>query len=367
LTRYPLVDLEAVHRELGPELERAVLEVIRSQNFIGGPRIAHFEELFASYLGGGEAIGVANGTDALELAIRALEIERGAEILVPANTFIATAEAVIAAGGVPRFVDVDRLTGLIDLASCEEHISSRTRAVIPVHLYGRMVDMQGMMAFAGRHALAVIEDAAQAHGAQRAGQRAGTVGHAGCFSFYPGKNLGAFGDAGAVVTNDPQIAERLRLIRDHGRRSRNEHELIGVNSRLDPLHAAVLTVKLPHLDRWNDRRRSAAAWYRSALPAEVLDGGPDDPLADVHHLFPIMLDDRDAVALELAQRGVQTGVHYSQTIPSTVAFSAFRQACPAAEHRAESQLSLPIHPHLARADIEFIASLVADAVWAKTA
>jgi dTDP-4-amino-4,6-dideoxygalactose transaminase len=387
VSRYPLVDLAAVHRELGDELERAVLDVVRSQNFIGGPRIAAFEAAFAGYLGVAEVVGVANGTDALELALRALEIEPGAEVLVPANTFIATAEAVVAAGAVPRFVDVDGDSGLLDLRSCEDQVNARTRAVIPVHLYGRMAEMDAVLSFAQRHALAVIEDAAQAHGAQRAGRRAGTIGHAGCFSFYPGKNLGAFGDAGAVVTNDPTVAERLRLLRDHGRRGRNHHAVVGMNSRLDPLHATVLAAKLPHLDRWNEQRRTAAGWYRDALPEELLDWRSDDPLADVHHLFPIITAERDAVAQRLAQAGVQTGVHYSELIPRTPAFSdgsaAFSDgggtfsdgdtpsdagdAFPAAARRARSQLSLPMHPHLTREDTEFIASVVGSAILAEMA
>ncbi len=363
----PLVDLAGVQRELGDELEAAVLEVIRSQNFIGGQRIASFEAAFAEYLGAKEVIGVANCTDALELAIRALDIEPGGEILVPANTFIATAEAVCAAGAVPRFVDVNEDDGLIDLDSCQERLSERTRAIIPVHLYGRMVDMDAMMAFASRHNLAVIEDAAQAHGAERDGRRAGTVGQIGCFSFYPGKNLGAFGDAGAAVTNDTALAVRLRLFRDHGRQGRSHHEVIGFNSRLDPLHAAVLEVKLPHLDSWNARRRQGAGWYREALPASVLDGTSDEPRADVHHLFPIMTDERDALAQRLADADVQTGIHYRVPLPSTPAFAADAEGCPVAEQRARRQLSLPMHPHLRREDVDFISGVVRGFLLAKAA
>jgi dTDP-4-amino-4,6-dideoxygalactose transaminase len=365
MNRYPLVDLAAGHRELGGELEAAVLEVIRSQQFIGGPRIATFESEFAAYLGASEVIGVANGTDALELAIRALEIEPGAEVLVPDNTFIATAEAVVAAGAVPRFVDCEPASGLIDLASCEERMSSRTRAVIPVHLYGRMVDMDAVQAFAARHSLAVIEDVAQAQGAQRGGRRSGTAGHVGCFSFYPGKNLGAFGDAGALATDDPRIADRVRLLRDHGRRGRTVHEVIGVNSRLDPIHAAVLTIKLAHLDDWNARRRQAAEWYRMALPPGIVDPELDVPEADVHHLLPIMLEDRDGVRERLTEAGVQTGIHYPVTVSDTPAFAHCAESSPAAERRAAMQLSLPMHPHLNEADVSFIAGVVAQSVSAQ--
>lgn len=367
MTRLPLVDLQALHDELGPELEAVALEVIRSQQFIGGERIASFERAFAGYLGATHVIGLANGTDALELALRALEVGPGAEVLVPANTFIATAEAVIAAGARPRFVDVNADSGLIDLDSCAERVNERTRAVIPVHLYGRMVDMEPVSSFATRHGLAVVEDAAQAHGAVRSGRHAGTIGEIGCFSFYPGKNLGAFGDAGAAVTEDAALADRLRLLRDHGRRGRHQHEMIGFNSRMDPLHAAVLEVKLAHLDRWNDQRRSAAECYREMLPADALDWTADDPAADVHHVFPIMTEDRDGLAERLGQAGVQSGVHYRQTIPGTPAFAAFTDPCPVADRRARRQLSLPMHPHLTRDDAQLISELVGSFLMAELA
>ncbi len=365
ISRYPLVDMAAVHRELGEEIEAAMLEVVRSGQFVGGPRVDSFEQAFAGYLGAPEAIGLANGTDALELALRALGISVGAEVLVPANTFIATAEAVVRAGGVPRFVDVHPETGLMDLESCAERVGARTEAIIPVHLYGRMLDMEPVMRFAARYELAVVEDAAQAHGAHRGGRRAGTIAHIGCFSFYPGKNLGAFGDAGAAVTADPALAARLRLLRDHGRRAYTDHELVGFNSRLDPIQAVVLEHKLAHLDRWNDQRRQAVAWYREVLDDDLLDGVLDVPEADVHHLFPILCDDRDALGERLGEASVQTGIHYPQALSLTPAFAhAERDHCPVAESRAERQLSLPMHPHLVRADVEFIAGVISYAAAA---
>jgi len=362
-----LVDLAAVHRELGDELEAAVLGVIRTQQFIGGERVISFEAAFADYVGAGEALGMANCTDALEIAVRAVGIDPGAEILVPANTFIATAEAIVAAGATPRFVDVEPHTGLIDLRSCEERVGQRTQAIIPVHLYGRMADMDGVMAFARRHSLAVIEDAAQAHGAMRAGRRAGSIGHVGCFSFYPGKNLGAFGDAGAAVTSDPTVAARMRLLRDHGRRARNDHEIIGLNSRLDPLHAAVLAVKLAHLDGWNERRRQASSWYRQMLSADLLDPAAAEPASDVHHVFPILVAERDALGQRLGEAEVQAGIHYRQAIPCTPAFAAFAEPCPTAERRADLQISLPMHPHLRREDVERVASVVNGFLLARAA
>ena len=222
--------------------------------------------------------------------------------------------------------------------------------------------MNELMQFADRHSLAVIEDAAQAHGARRDGRFAGTIGHVGCFSFYPGKNLGAFGDAGAVVTDDPGLADRIRLMRDHGRRGRNNHVVVGVNSRLDPIQAAVLSVKLPHLERWNAQRRQAAEWYREALPADLVDYEPDEPEADVCHLFPIMTEERDALAANLAKAGIQTGIHYEEPLPRTPAFSSSDDDCPVAVRRAPLQLSLPMHPHLTRADVKHIVSAVTAAV-----
>jgi dTDP-4-amino-4,6-dideoxygalactose transaminase len=354
----PLVDLAALHRELGGELELAVLEVVRSQRFVGGPVVSTFEEQFASYLGADTVVAVANGTDALELALRAAMVEPGAEVLVPANTFIGSAAAVVAAGAVPRFVDVDERSGLIDLDSAEQQICSRTQALMPVHLYGRMADMRAVRELASRHGLIVIEDAAQAAGARCAEGFAGAIGEIGCFSFYPGKNLGAFGDAGAVVTSDPALADRLRLLRDHGQRGHGNHETIGRNSRMDPIQAAVLTVKLAHLDDFNERRRRAAGWYRELLAEHLPDWQADDPRSDVHHLLPILSEDRDWLADELAAAGVQTGIHYPQTVPQTGAFAAHVGSHPRAERRARLQLSLPMHPHLTRADVELIAGIV---------
>jgi len=354
----PLVDLHALHAELGDELEVAIARVWRSARFIGGEEVEAFEEEFARYLGVRHAVGVANGTDALELALRAAGVGPGDEVLVPANTFIATAEAVVRAGASARFVDVDPLSGLLDLTSCRECLTATTRALIPVHLYGRMVDMDAVRAFADERALVVIEDTAQAHGAHRFGRRAGTVGAVGCFSFFPGKNLGAFGDAGAAVTDDDAIADRLRLLRDHGRRGRDDHEVAGVNSRLDAIQAAVLRVKLPHLDRWTDARRGVAVWYRESLDARTLDWQGGDPRSEVHHLFPILTEDRDGLAAHLASAGVSTGVHYRRTVPATTAFAGSGDHCPVADERARRQLSLPMHPCLSEGDVARVASEV---------
>ena len=357
--RMPLVDLAAVHAELGDELEAAVLRICRSQGFIGGEPVAAFERDFAAFCGADTAIGVANGTAAIEVVLRALGLGPGDRVLVPANSYIATAEAVTAVGAEPRFVDVDEASGLIDLDSAAARVDERTRVVIPVHLYGRMCDMRAVNAFAEDRGLVVVEDAAQAHGARRDGLVAGSAARAGCFSFYPGKNLGAFGDAGAVTTDDPALAKRMALYRDHGKRG-DEHVIVGANQRLDALQAAVLSVKLPRLIRWNDERRRVAARYREVLPDRVLDWkGASDPAADVHHLFPILVDDRDALLRALHDQGVGAGIHYRQAIPQTAAYRDGADPCPVAERRAARQLSLPIHPHLDDAAVDRIAAVVA--------
>jgi dTDP-4-amino-4,6-dideoxygalactose transaminase len=352
-----MVDLGALHEEIGAEIEHAMLRVLRGGRYVGGPEITAFEDAFADFLGVRHVIGVANGTDALQLALLAAGVGRDDEVLVPGNTFIATAEAAVAVGAIPRFVDVEADTGLMDLRSATERVTEHTKAIIPVHLYGRMVDMGPVMAFAEYHDLVVVEDAAQAHGANRDGRRAGTIGDAGCFSFYPGKNLGAIGDAGAAVTNDDEIADRIRLYRDHGRRGRDNHEVTGFNSRIDPIQAAVLSVKLPHLERWTEARREVATQYRTALRS-LLDWEGGEAEAEVHHLFPILVDDRDEFARLLWTDGIPTGVHYRYAVTTTTAFADTKDKCPVAEERAQRQLSLPIHPHLSKDEVGLIAESV---------
>lgn len=352
-----LADLEAMNQELGADLEQALLRVVHSGRYIGGAEVDGFERAFADYLGARHAIAVANGTDALELALRALGVGPGDEVLVPANTFIATAEAVAAVGASARFADVEPDSGLLDLESARAQVTERTRGIIPVHLYGRMVAMDPVLEFAAEHGLAVIEDAAQAHGAEREGRRAGTVAPVGTFSFFPGKNLGALGDAGAAVTNDDEIAESIRLLRDHGRRGRDEHVVVGRNSRMDAIQAAALSVKLPYLDRWTLARREVAAQYRAKL-GPLLDWQPDGaPEAETHHIFPVLVADRDQLQAQLREAGIATGVHYRQALPSTQAFAS-SDACPIAEQRASQQLSLPIHPYLTDDDVARIADSV---------
>src|SRR5919112_5402345 len=261
----PFVDLQAQYRSIKAEVDAAVQRVLDTSAFILGREVEAFERAFAEYVGARECVGVSNGTAAIQLALQACGVGAGDEVIVPANTFFATAEAVSTAGATPVFVDCYPVTHNIDAARIDEVITERTRAVIPVHLYGQPADLDAVFEVTERHDLFVIEDAAQAHGARYKGKRVGSLGRAGCFSFYPGKNLGAYGEGGAVVTNDPEVARRLRMLRDHGSEQKYRHELVGYNFRLEGIQGAVLNVKLKHLDRWNALRRQHAARYRELL------------------------------------------------------------------------------------------------------
>jgi dTDP-4-amino-4,6-dideoxygalactose transaminase len=352
LERIEFVDLAKLHREIRGELEAAIRRVCERSAFIGGAEVAGFEEEWASFTGARYAIGVANGTDAIELVLTACSLPAGSEVVVPANTFIATAEAVVTAGHRVRFVDVEPDSGLIDLGALARALEDGAAAVIAVHLYGRMVDMDAVLSLARQHGALVIEDAAQSHAARRAGRHSGTLGLAGAFSFYPGKNLGALGDAGAVVTDDEELAATVRLLRDHGRGGHDNHVVVGVNSRLDGLQAAVLRAKLPHLERWTIARRAVAQAYRQLLEPDLLDwAGAEDPGSESHHLFPILVDQRDEISVALGERGIATGVHYRVPCHQTPAF-AVEDEFPVAEDRARRQLSLPIHSHLSPRDID---------------
>jgi dTDP-4-amino-4,6-dideoxygalactose transaminase len=305
---------------------------------------------------------VANGTDALHLTLRALGIGPGDEVLVPANTFVATAEAVVLAGASPRFVDVDPESLLITPEIIEEGATANTRAVVVVHLYGQMPDMDGILATAGRLELAVVEDAAQAHGATWGRRRAGSFGVAGCFSFYPGKNLGAFGDAGAVVTADPALAERLRSMRDHGRApsGHHDHTCLGSNSRLDALQAVVLSAKLRRLDSWNRARRALVGFYLELLDQDVVTMVQQRPGGTgVHHLAVARVAERERVREELAAVGVATGIHYPTPCHVAAPFRQFSNGrLPTVELAARQVLSLPMYPHMPIDKVEHVATAI---------
>jgi len=346
----PFADLGASTREVRQAVSRGWAELLDSNQFIGGPATEDFERAWARYCGVRYAVGVGNGTDALQLTLMALAIGPGDEVVVPANTFVATVEAIVLAGAVPRFADVSPDTLLLAADSVAEVLNARTKAVVVVHLYGQMPDMDALARLADRAGVALIEDAAQAHGATWRGRPAGSFGIAGCFSFYPGKNLGAFGDAGAVVTSDADLAGRLRCVRDHGRvdGSHYQHAMLGTNSRLDALQAVVLTAKLARLDGWNARRRAIAERYR-----EALDGGPVRLVAElpgsrgVYHLAVLRVPQRDRVQERLASMGVQTRVHYPTPCHLQPPYRRFADMrLPVAEQAADEVLSLPMFPQM---------------------
>lgn len=343
------LDLAAMHRQLQPALDQAAAQVLASGHYVLGPQTDRFERQFAEYCGARHAIGVGNGLDALLLSLRACGIGAGDEVIVPAHTFIASWLAVSYAGAVPVPVDVTPDTGLLDVTALERAVTARTRAIMPVHLYGQCVDMDAVNAIASRHDLRVIEDAAQAHGATWNGRRAGTLGDVAGFSFYPGKNLGAIGDGGAVVTNDDRYADILRKLRNYGSAVRYRHELQGINSRLDEIQAALLGVKLPHLDAWNARRAAIAARYLADIDNPEIVLPVVQPRAQsVWHLFVVRCARRDALQEFLAARGVQTLVHYPVTPGRQQAYAGLLgdRSFPVAERFSAECLSLPMGPHL---------------------
>jgi dTDP-4-amino-4,6-dideoxygalactose transaminase len=358
----PFVDLKSQFESIKSEVVSAVTDVIQSASFVGGEAVGCFEREFATYCGAQHAIGVANGTDALELALRALDIGHGDEVITTANTFIATAAAIARSGATPVFVDVDPTTYNIDPNLIERAVTQRTKAIIPVHLYGQPADMRAIMKIATDNGLSVIEDAAQAHGAEYEGRRVGSIGHLACFSFYPGKNLGAYGDGGAVTTNDARLAERIARLRDHGRITKYEHAEVGCNSRLDTLQAAVLRVKLRYLDDWNRQRQTAAGWYSRTLAEThyyLPKLGPNR--THVYHLFVIMTEKRDALARQLQEAGIASGIHYPLPLHLQPAFARLgidKGTLPITEAIAAQVLSLPMFPELTYDQVSVITGVM---------
>ncbi len=348
--RVPFVDLKLQYRNHRAEIDEAISSTVLSAAFLEGSVVAEFESAFASYCGTREAVALDSGTAALQLVLLALGIKPGDEVIVPANSFIATAAAVALTGARPVFVDSDRKTWLMDLNQVEATITPRTKAVIAVHLYGIPVDMDALLQIADKKHVAVIEDVCQAHGASVRGRRAGAIGAAGCFSFYPAKNLGAFGDGGLATTNHPELAERIRRLRNHGRTSKYLHSEVGFNLRMDSLQAAVLRVKLRYLDSWNEQRRNFATKYRKKLAGlpiclpEVAAG-----MEAVYHLFPICSAHRDQMAQFLAQHGIETGIHYPVPLHLQPAFASLGCKAgdlPVCEKVAAETLSLPMFPEM---------------------
>ncbi|WP_240125137.1 DegT/DnrJ/EryC1/StrS aminotransferase family protein [Thermomonas alba] len=360
----PFLDLKAPHQELQSELDEVWARVRDSGWYILGPEVDAFEQEYAAYCGAQHCVGVANGLDALHLALRALGVGTGDEVIVPSNTYIATWLAVSQCGAVPVPVEPDPATHNLDPERVEAAITPRTKVILPVHLYGQPADLDPILSIARRHGLRVLEDAAQAHGARYKGQRIGAHGDAVAWSFYPGKNLGALGDAGAVTTNDPELADRLRVLRNYGSRAKYVNEVQGWNSRLDPLQAAILRVKLAHLDEWNARRAEIAALYlRELADCGVVLPQVPDWAQPVWHLFVVRHPRRDDFQQRLAQAGVQTLIHYPIPPHRQQAYAGLglaEGALPIAERLAAEVLSLPMGPHLPHADAKMIIGAVSE-------
>jgi dTDP-3-amino-3,4,6-trideoxy-alpha-D-glucose transaminase len=359
------VALDQQHAPLRRELTEAFTRLLDSSAYTLGVEVEQFEAEFASYTHAQHCVGVASGTAALSLMLEAYGIGPGDEVIVPAHTFIASALAVSHVGATVVLCDVLEGTGLIDPAAARAAVGPRTAAVLAVHLYGQACDMDAIHAFAGPRGLIVLEDAAQAHGATYHGRTAGSLGHAAAFSFYPSKNLGALGDGGAVCTNDDVLAARLRRLRNLGQRTKGEHIELGYNERLDGLQAALLRVKLGHLDRWNEARRRHATLYRELLEPTIrlVEERPESP--SVHHLLPARFADRDAVARALNERGIETGIHYSPAVHQHQAWKASQLQHGEVRHAeawAAEELSLPMHPDLRSDEIERVAEAVHAAV-----
>jgi dTDP-4-amino-4,6-dideoxygalactose transaminase len=354
--RIPLVDLRGQYRALRPQMEAAIGQVLESGQFALGPSVEAFERAFGAYCGTSEAVAVNSGTSALHIALLAAGIRPGDEVITSPFTFVASVAAIEYAGAKPVFVDIEPNSYTMDPAALERAVTPRTKAVIPVHLYGQPAEMDPILACARRHGLVVIEDACQAHGADHNGRRAGSLGDIGCFSFYPGKNLGAYGEGGAAVTNNPQFAETMRLLRSWGERTRYEHAVRGFNYRMDGIQGAVLGVKLQYLDQWNDARRRTAAAYTERLAGLDI-GTPIERRGarHVYHLYVVRLAHRDLWRARLTELGIQCGVHYPVPVHLQPAYRDLGYQAgdfPVAEHAAAEVLSLPMFPEMTEQQVD---------------
>ncbi|MEK7234397.1 MAG: DegT/DnrJ/EryC1/StrS family aminotransferase [Elusimicrobiota bacterium] len=371
-TRVPYLDLKAQYSAIRPEIDKVVSKVIVDSAFIGGPFLKAFEEEFCQYCGTAMAVGVSNGTDAVRLALLACGVGPGDEVITVPNTFIATSEAITMTGAKVKFVDIDPQSRNMDVRLLEAALTPKTKALLPVHLYGRPADMNPILEIAKAKGLRVVSDGAQAHGARYRDRGIGQYGDATTFSFYPGKNLGAYGDAGAVITDDAEIARKIRMLRDHGRTKKYEHEIEGFNCRMDGIQAAVLSVKLRYLDGWTELRQKHAARYCSLLRdiPEIQLPLEDSDTSSVHHIFAIEVDRRDEVQAQLQAGGIETGIHYPIPLHLQPAYSHLklgRRSFPVAEAMAQRALSLPMFPELTNAQIDRVAEAVRSSVRATAA
>lgn len=361
----PFLDLKAQYRTVQEPVERAVLDVLRSGDYVLGESVRKFEQDFAAYCGAGEAVALNTGTSALHLALLVAGIGPGDEVITVPLTFVATVAAILYAGATPVLVDVDPETFTMDPEAFEAAITPRTRAVLPVHLHGRLANIESICDIADRHGITVIEDAAQAHGAERGGRKAGTFGTMGCFSFYPGKNLGACGEGGAVVTNDPELATTLRCLRDWGQQGKYNHVRHGFNYRMDTLQAAVLGVKLQFLQDWTEARLRIAAAYDNLLAGTVVQkpqlGGRDH----VYHVYSVCVEERDRIREIMGAAGISTGIHYPRPVHMQPAYSNLAitpAGFPVSERLADQFLSLPIYPEMTQEQVQTVAETLIRAV-----
>jgi dTDP-4-amino-4,6-dideoxygalactose transaminase len=358
----PLVDLKAQYQSIKPEIDAAMQRVVNNTTFILGKEVAEFEKNFAAYCNAQQCVGMDSGTAALHLALVILGVKTGDEVITTTHTFIATAEVISLIGAKPVLVDIDPRTYNIDPNKIEAAITPRTRAIIPVHLYGQPAEMDAILDIARKHNLRVIEDAAQAHGAEFHGRRAGSMGDVACFSFFPSKNLGAYGDAGALVTNDAALADHARMLRDHGRSEKYAHKLVGYGYRLDALQAAILGAKLTHLDAWNARRREIADYYTELLTnSDVTPPYVPPQIKPVYHIYCIRTQNRDGLQKHLKERSIETGIHYPiplhlQPVYQNLGYKA--GDFPQSEKAAREILSLPMYPELTDTQVQQIVDAV---------
>lgn len=363
--KIPLVDLKSQYEFIKPEIQTAIQGVIDKSAFVLGDVVRQFEDEFAKFCDAKFCIGVGNGTDALHLALSACDIKSGDEVITTPHTFIATTEAISMAGAKIVFADIDKETFNIDPKKIEEKINKNTKAILAVHLYGCPCDMESILKLSKKYGLKIIEDACQAHGAEYKGRRVGSFGDVAAFSFFPGKNLGAYGDGGAVVTNNNQIALKVKMLRDHGRTTKYEHEMEGFNSRLDAMQASILKVKLKYLNAWNEKRRQHAGKYNSLLKYITKIKVPlcSKDAVSVFHLYVIMTNDRDRLREYLDEKGVATGIHYPIPLHLQKAYRYLelpKGSFPVAEGTASQILSLPIYPELTNEQIEYICQSIED-------
>ena len=357
----PFIDLTREYAEISEEITQAIQRVVKRGWFILGEEVKHFEEEFSKYVGTKYGIGVNSGSGAIFLALKALGIGKGDEVITVSHTFISTVDAIVRNGAKPVFVDIEPDTYCIDVTKIEGKITKKTRAILPVHLYGHPADMKPIMEIAQKYNLYVIEDACQAHGAEYKGKKVGSIGDLGCFSFYPIKNLGAYGDGGMIVTNNEELAEKLRMLRNYGQSKKYYHDFVGVNSRLDEIQAAILRVKLKYLDEWNERRRKVATLYNELLEDSMIVTPIEKEYAKhVYHLYVIRYKNRGMLQQHLSKNGIQTQIHYPIPIHKQKAYLnlGFNVHLPVTEKICDEILSLPMHPWLKNYEVSSITEVI---------